>query len=86
MVILGLIHGNLCSDLASVGARAPLLDHQIDPSRTVVMNLDNLAERLGPRPAPHPSSDCLISYIVGYWPTMAVTGNGESGFDSGEGA
>ena len=24
--------------------------------------------------------------IVGYWPTMAITGNGESGFDSGEGA
>ena len=24
--------------------------------------------------------------MVGYWPTMAVTGNRESGFDSGEGA
>ena len=24
--------------------------------------------------------------IVGYTPTMAVTGDGESGFDSGEGA
>jgi hypothetical protein len=24
--------------------------------------------------------------MVGYWPTMAITGNGESGFDSGEGA
>ena len=23
---------------------------------------------------------------VGYWPTVAVTGNGELGFDSGEGA
>jgi hypothetical protein len=23
---------------------------------------------------------------VGYWPTEAVTGNGELGFDSGEGA
>ena len=23
---------------------------------------------------------------VGYWPTMAMTGNGELGFDSGEGA
>ena len=23
---------------------------------------------------------------VGYWPTMALTGNGELGFDSGEGA
>eukprot|EP00975_Prorocentrum_lima_P056828 11922891-Prorocentrum_lima.AAC.1 len=25
-------------------------------------------------------------WMVGYWPTMAVTGNGELGFDSGEGA
>ena len=24
--------------------------------------------------------------MVGYWPTMAVTGDGELGFDSGEGA
>ena len=24
--------------------------------------------------------------MVGYWPTMPVTGNGELGFDSGEGA
>ena len=23
---------------------------------------------------------------VGYWPTLALTGNGELGFDSGEGA
>jgi hypothetical protein len=25
-------------------------------------------------------------WMVGYWPTMAITGNGELGFDSGEGA
>ncbi len=24
--------------------------------------------------------------MVGYWPTMVLTGNGELGFDSGEGA
>ena len=24
--------------------------------------------------------------MVGYWPTLAMTGNGELGFDSGEGA
>ena len=24
--------------------------------------------------------------MVGYWPTVALTGNGELGFDSGEGA
>ena len=31
----------------------------------------------------------LLSYqlpTVGYWPTVAMTGNGELGFDSGEGA
>ena len=28
---------------------------------------------------------CQLS-MVGYWPTMAVTGNRELGFDSGEGA
>ncbi len=25
-------------------------------------------------------------WMVGYWPTMALTGNGRLGFDSGEGA
>ena len=25
-------------------------------------------------------------WTVGYWPTVAMTGNGELGFDSGEGA
>ena len=25
-------------------------------------------------------------WMVGYWPTMPLTGNGELGFDSGEGA
>jgi hypothetical protein len=25
-------------------------------------------------------------WMVGYWPTMALTGNGKLGFDSGEGA
>ena len=25
-------------------------------------------------------------WAVGYWPTVALTGNGELGFDSGEGA
>ena len=31
----------------------------------------------------------LLTYqlpTVGYWPTLAMTGNGELGFDSGEGA
>ncbi len=38
-------------------------------------------------PAPYLSSFCLIMlWIVGHAPTVAVTGDGESGFDSGEGA
>ena len=35
------------------------------------------------------SSLKLLTYqlsTVGYWPTVALTGNGELGFDSGEGA
>ena len=34
------------------------------------------------------SSKCLTYQrpTVGYWPTVALTGNGELGFDSGEGA
>ncbi len=36
--------------------------------------------------AMHHSSFCPIRYSVGYWPTLPVTGNGELGFDSGEGA
>ena len=31
----------------------------------------------------------LLTYqlpTVGYWPTLAMTGNGELGFDTGEGA
>jgi hypothetical protein len=35
------------------------------------------------------SSHKFLTYqlsTVGYWPTVAMTGNGELGFDSGEGA
>ncbi len=34
------------------------------------------------------SYKCLTYQLstVGYWPTVAMTGNGELGFDSGEGA
>ena len=28
----------------------------------------------------------LSDLMVGFWPTVAMTGNGELGFDSGEGA
>ena len=32
------------------------------------------------------SNVCPINLLVGDLPTMIITGNGESGFDSGEGA
>ena len=39
-----------------------------------------------------PAGDASFKFLtyqlptVGYWPTVAMTGNGELGFDSGEGA
>ncbi len=39
-----------------------------------------------------PADDASFKFLtyqlptVGYWPTVAMTGNGELGFDSGEGA
>ena len=40
----------------------------------------------GATPATGQASFCPISLMVRYWRTMAVTGDGELGFDSGEGA
>ena len=46
----------------------------------------NLSDRMAP------AGDRSFKFLpyqllmVGYWPTMALTGNGELGFDSGEGA
>jgi len=48
--------------------------------------LDNFAERSGFFPALDRSSICPINLIVVYWTTMVITGDGELGFDSGEGA
>ena len=50
-----------------------------------VVNHDNFADRVFGRD----ESFKFLPYqlwMVGYWPTMALTGNGELGFDSGEGA
>lgn len=52
----------------------------------IVVNHDNFADR---RPRAGDESFKFLPYqlwMVGYWPTMALTGNGELGFDSGEGA
>ena len=53
-------------------------------SAGIVLSHNNCADRF--------LSDKSIEFLpyqlwmVGYWPTMALTGNGELGFDSGEGA
>ena len=51
------------------------------------MTLDKLQQIAWPR-AGDVSFKCLPYQLtlVGYLPTMVITGNGESGFDSGEGA
>ena len=48
---------------------------------------DNWSNRIGPRAGD--GSFKFLPYqlsMVGYWPTMVATGDGELGFDSGEGA
>ena len=52
-----------------------------------VMTLDNFSDRS--RPCVGDGSFKCLPYqfsMVGDLPTMVITGNGESGFDSGEGA
>ena len=48
-----------------------------------LVNYNNLNDRVNRHF--HQVSD-LSALMVGYWPTMAFTGIGELGFDSGEGA
>ena len=52
----------------------------------VEMTYDNLMNRIAHA---DDGSFKFLTYqlsTVGYWPTVAMTGNGELGFDSGEGA
>ena len=51
--------------------------------KSFMRNHNNLSKRWE---SLHHSSFCPISLMVVYWTTMAITGNGELGFDSGEGA
>ena len=83
VVILQLIHAskpNFAEGLC-------LLD--TEPSQTwsgFVVIHDNRAKRM---PQGVAESFKFLTYqlsTVGYWPTVALTGNGELGFDSGEGA
>ena len=54
--------------------------------RDVLVNHNNLVNRIA---IAGDGSFKFLPYqlwMVGYWPTMALTGNGKLGFDSGEGA
>ena len=79
MVILELIHAYRPN--FTEGLR--LLDTEPTPQGIQLIH-SILANRL--------SVDEAIKFLtyqlptVGYWPTVALTGNGELGFDSGEGA
>jgi hypothetical protein len=86
VVILELIHA---SKLRPFGERARLLDQNQSVLRGSVrlVTLDNF-ERIA-RACPGDVSFKCVPYqlsMVRDMPTMVVTGNGESGFDSGEGA
>ena len=69
--------------------RALLLVHKTNPASVgpVVLTLDNFVLIARPS-AGDVSFECLPYQLtmVRAMPTMVVTGNGESGFDSGEGA
>ena len=77
MVILGLIHATSPARVAIVDGSEPI---GVYP---VIGDYGESADRL------YDSSFQLLTYqllSVRYWLTEAVTGNGELGFDSGEGA
>jgi len=80
VVILELIHASI-PDLTE---RVYLLDgNQCGETRNLVIHNNFRIDR---------KIDASFKFLpyqlwmVGYWPTMALTGNGELGFDSGEGA
>ena len=87
MVILELIHANKLRP--SSGERALLLDQNRrgEQSPPWLVNLDNFGLIARPR-AGDVSFKCLpyqVSKVIDML-TLLFTGNGESGFDSGEGA
>ena len=63
-----------------------LLDNRPIFLVSIVVNHSNLSDRLGfARDKPFKFLPHQLSMVV-YWTTMAFTGNGGLGFDSGEGA
>ena len=84
MVILELIHD---AKLRPSGKSAFIRSKPIALRRVPLVTLDNFVLIAWPR-AGDVSFKCLPYQLsmVSDMPTMVVTGNGESGFDSGEGA
>jgi hypothetical protein len=81
MVILELIHAktpDFCGRVAFISYLEPITGNRASGDH------NDGADRI--------SCDSSFKFLtyqlpsVGYWPTEAVTGNGELGFDSGEGA
>ena len=82
--ILELIHANVASTLVE---EAFLLDQNQSGSNSCISWVwTTLSGSHGLVLATTLSNVCLINLMVGYVPTMVITGNGESGFDAGEGA
>ncbi len=75
--------------VSALRGRAQLLDQNqpYSPGYALLVTLDNLQPIAWPR-AGDVSFKCLPYQLsmVRDMPTMVITGNGESGFDSGEGA
>ena len=84
MVILELIHA---TKLRPSGKSAVIRPKPAGRKPVPLVTLDNFGLIAGPR-AGDVSFECLPYQLsmVSDMPTMVVTGNGESGFDSGEGA
>ena len=75
---------NTCCQAWLIG-RAVFIRYKSIFFRVYCMINNNWSNRMG-FPAINHSSFCPISLMVVYWTTMAFTGNGGLGFDSGEGA
>ena len=81
--ILELMHENTPDSMEGPWLCVRRVNNGILPS--LLMKQGNRMNRATASDAPFKSLTYQLG-TVGYWPTVAVTGNGELGFDSGEGA
>jgi hypothetical protein len=83
VVILELIH----AQIPNFAEGMCLLD--TEPTQALPVLMVTHSNRTNRMASAGDESFELLTYqlpTVGYWPTVAMTGNGELGFDSGEGA